>query len=105
VNAGRHKHGLSPVASIPRHLFEGVPYLLASDAVFAPAPPDWTRFDVTLTGPWFYDDPSSLDADIVAFLDAGAPPIYIGFGSMVSSEVERLTRILLDGAGERRLLL
>ena len=105
INAGRRKHGLSPVASIPRHLFEGVPYLLASDGVFAPAPPDWTRFDITLTGPWFYDDPASLDADVSAFLDAGAPPIYIGFGSMVSSDVERLTRILLDGAGDRRLLL
>jgi UDP:flavonoid glycosyltransferase YjiC (YdhE family) len=86
-------------------LFEGLPYLLACDAVFAPAPPDWPRYDVTTTGPWFYDDPLPLDPEVSAFIDAGLPPVYIGFGSMVSSDAARLTRSLLEAANGHRLLL
>ena len=107
LNAERAKLGLLPVASVPKHLFEGIPYLLASDAVLAPAPPDWSRFEVTQTGPWFYDDPAPLDPEVEAFLGAGAPPVYVGFGSMVSSDAATLTHAILDGAGAggRRLLL
>jgi len=105
INSERRKLGMPPVESIARHLFEGMPYLLACDEVLAPAPPDWSRFDVTTTGPWFYDDPSPVDPEVDAFLDAGQPPVYVGFGSMVSSDVTRLTRVLLDAADGRRLLL
>lgn len=39
----------------------------------------------TATGYWFHDpDPGeALPADVMKFLEGGAPPIYIGFGSMV----------------------
>src|SRR5262249_52477086 len=56
-------------------------------------------------GPWFYDDPLPLDAEVSAFIDAGPPPVYIGFGSMVSSDAARLTRSLLEAANGHRLLL
>lgn len=105
INAERRKLGLQPVDSVAKHLFEGVPYLLACDALFAPAPPDWSHFDVTVTGPWFYDDPMPLDPEVTAFLDAGSPPVYVGFGSMVSSDAARLTQSLLDGANGQRMLL
>jgi vancomycin aglycone glucosyltransferase len=105
VNAARAKLDLAPVKSVQRHVFEGRPVLLACDPVVAPAPPDWTALEVTATGPWFYDDPTPLDAEVEAFLDAGPPPVYVGFGSMVTDEAARITRALLDGAGRRRLLL
>src|SRR5262249_23091617 len=40
INAGRAQLGLAPVRSVPQHLFEGVPYLLACDAELSPQPPD-----------------------------------------------------------------
>jgi vancomycin aglycone glucosyltransferase len=101
LNAERAKLGLAPIRSTPKHLFEGLPYLLACDEAVAPRPPDWSRYDVTTTGPWFYDDPAPLDPEVEAFLDSGSAPVYVGFGSMVSSDAVALTRTVLDGAGAR----
>jgi UDP:flavonoid glycosyltransferase YjiC (YdhE family) len=63
--------------------------------------------DVTTTGPWFYEDDAALPADVEAFLEAGPPPVYVGFGSMVSADTDRVTRAVLEGAsrGGRRVLL
>jgi vancomycin aglycone glucosyltransferase len=107
INIERGKLGLAPIDSGTRHFFEEMPYLLASDPVVAPAAPDWSRFRVAQTGPWFYDDPQPLDPEVEAFLDAGPPPVYVGFGSMVSTDVNALTRAVLDGAGAngRRVLM
>jgi UDP:flavonoid glycosyltransferase YjiC (YdhE family) len=107
INIERAKLGLAPVASFEAHVFGGVPYMLACDALVAPAPPDWTHVDVTTTGPWYYDDPAPLDEDVGAFLDAGPPPVYVGFGSMVSEDAAAATSAIVSGAGasRRRVLL
>ena len=34
------------------------------------------------TGAWIRPDVRQLPAELVAFLGAGAPPVYVGFGSM-----------------------
>lgn len=39
-----------------------------------------------------YDPPRDLDA----FLKAGAPPVYIGFGSIVVDDPEALIKTVLD---------
>ena len=36
------------------------------------------------TDPWIFRDPSALDGRVEAFVRAGSPPIYVGFGSMVA---------------------
>lgn len=107
VNRERAKLDLPALTSVTDHLYKGMPYLLACDPVLAPLPPDWSSYDVTPTGPWFYDDPIPLDPEVEAFLDSGPPPVYVGFGSMVSSDAARLTRAILEGAGARgrRLLM
>src|SRR5205085_11637690 len=82
VSRMRIEHGMPPIADSPAtHLYQGMHYLLAGDPVIAPSPPDWTRFRVTPTGPWFYEDPSPLASVVERFLDAGSPPVYVGFGS------------------------
>ncbi len=45
-------------------------------------PADWPNSDV-ITGYWFLDEPSEWTppAELVRFLKAGPPPVYIGFGS------------------------
>ncbi len=107
INVERRRLGLAPVDSFERHILAGVPYLLACDPVVVPAPPDWAHLDITTTGPWFYDDPAPLDGEVSAFLDAGPPPVYVGFGSMVSGDAAAATRAIIAGAGAngRRVLL
>lgn len=47
-----------------------------------PVPRDWGR-DVLVSGYWFLDhDDWHPPEDLAAFLKAGEPPVYIGFGSM-----------------------
>lgn len=56
-----------------------------------PRPADW-GLDVSVTGYWFLDDPDwQMPDDLRAFLAAGGPPIYVGFGSMPGLDPERLT--------------
>lgn len=64
-----------------------LPVLHAYSPAVVPVPDDWPPH-VTATGYWFLNDALSWKPphDLAAFLEAGAPPIYIGFGSMVSAD-------------------
>ncbi len=79
LNAHRAALGLPPVEDVRRHLFTETPWL-AADPVLAPWPgaPD---LEVFQTGAWLLDQPAPLAADLEKFLDAGDPPVYLGFGS------------------------
>jgi vancomycin aglycone glucosyltransferase len=97
VNAHRAAMGLAPVDDIRRHMFTEKPWL-AADATLGP----WTdsaEWPVFQTGVWLLPDDRPLPPDVEAFLDAGEPPVYFGFGS--SRAPENLGRAALDAA--RRL--
>jgi len=70
-------------------------------------PADWPDSS-QLTGYWFFDPPAwTPPAGLADFLAAGPKPVYIGFGSMVSSSAAEFTRIVLDGvrkSGRRAVL-
>lgn len=72
-----------------------------------PKPDDWGQ-DVAVTGYWFLDRPNwRPDPVLAAFLKAGEPPVYVGFGSMPGTDPERLTETVIDGlrrAGKRGLI-
>ncbi|MCZ2525366.1 glycosyltransferase [Streptomyces sp. HB2AG] len=72
--------GLPPVDSVRDYAITGRP-LLAADPVLGPwqEPAD---LDVVQTGAWILSDERPLPADVEAFLRAGEPPVYVGFGSM-----------------------
>ncbi|MBF6437152.1 glycosyltransferase [Nocardia cyriacigeorgica] len=78
--AHRAALGLPAVDDVREHVITDRPWL-AADPGLAPWPqsPDRT---VVQTGAWFVPDHRPLPADVEAFLDAGTPPVYIGFGSM-----------------------
>jgi sterol 3beta-glucosyltransferase len=84
------------------------PTLYAYSPHVVPTPDDWP--DSTLaSGYWFLDAPSDWQppADLAAFLQAGPPPVYIGFGSMVGKDPARLGEIAvaaLQKTGQRGLL-
>jgi UDP:flavonoid glycosyltransferase YjiC (YdhE family) len=65
------------------------PILYGYSAHALPRPRDWPD-DIHVTGYWFLGPPAGWEppADLVRFLDAGPPPVYIGFGSMPSSRPE-----------------
>jgi UDP:flavonoid glycosyltransferase YjiC (YdhE family) len=74
-----------------------------------PRPPDWGE-DVHVTGYWFLETAPNWHppADLVDFLEAGPPPVYIGFGSMITRDSKKLLSVVLDAlarTGQRGLLL
>ncbi|MFF9624431.1 glycosyltransferase [Streptomyces griseosporeus] len=72
--------GLPPVDNVRDHVFGDRPWLAAD-----PTPAPWRELpyaDVVQTGPWILPDRRPLPAALEAFLDAGEPPVYVGFGSM-----------------------
>jgi len=84
-----------------------LPHLHGFSASVLPRPRDWPR-DAHVTGYWFLDDPIGNPPNgLEEFIEAGPPPVYIGFGSMVSRNRD-LTDVAieaLDRAGARGVLL
>jgi len=97
VNAHRAAMGLAPVDDMRRHMFTERPWL-AADATLGPWP-DSADAPVFQTGAWLLPDDRPLPPEVEAFLDAGEPPVYFGFGS--SQAPEDLGRAALEAA--RRL--
>jgi len=82
--------------------------LYAYSPAVLPKPADWSA-DVHVTGYWFLNGDRSrgLDPALAAFLDAGPPPFYVGFGSMPSIAAEERTRFVLSAlqqTGQRGVL-
>src|SRR5262249_36584611 len=82
MNAGRARLARPPLAR-PMAALLRRPILIASDADLGPLAPDAPPSAIQ-TGAWILNDPSPLDRRVAAFLDAGPPPVYVGFGSMVA---------------------
>ena len=80
LNARRASMGLAPVDDVRGHILGDQPWL-ATDPTLAPWP-DPADDAVFQSGAWILPDERPLSGELEAFLDAGAPPVYFGFGSM-----------------------
>ena len=73
-----------------------------------PRPPEWEE-NIHVTGYWYLDTPGfEPPPALQSFLYAGAPPVYIGFGSMPSQDPEKVTDMIIQAltmAGQRGILL
>jgi sterol 3beta-glucosyltransferase len=74
-----------------------------------PHPPDWPE-NIHITGYFFLDSQAEWQpsTELKAFLEAGDPPVYIGFGSMAGRNPEQLARLVSEAlvkSGQRGLLL
>ncbi|MEU4450481.1 glycosyltransferase [Nocardioides sp. NPDC023903] len=101
IDAHRASIGLPPVSDVTEFMFTTRP-LLAADPVLGP----WhgtSSLDVVQTGAWMLEDDRPLPADLLAFLDAGEEPVYVGFGSMrtVGEESVRVTVEAIRTHGRR----
>ncbi|MES5817538.1 glycosyltransferase [Streptomyces sp. RG80] len=104
LNAHRASLGLPPVDDFRDYVLTGRP-LLAADPVLAPwrEPAD---LDVVQTGAWILPDERPLPQELTAFLDAGEPPVYVGFGSMPmgGTDVARIAVEAVRAQGRRVLV-
>ena len=86
-----------------------VPTIYGYSSLVVPRPADWGSH-VQVTGYWVLPlDPGWQPApELAAFLAAGPPPIYMGFGSMTPRHAEHLTAVAvgaLERTGQRGVLL
>ncbi|MFH1136117.1 MAG: glycosyltransferase [Pseudomonadota bacterium] len=105
VNRRHRRLGLPVVGDFWSH-FLGEEVIVASDPEVAPVPPDAAE-KYLQTGYWHLPDSGDLSPEIRAFLDAGDPPVYAGFGSMTSGNADQVTQILTRAtrAVGRRLIV
>ena len=109
----RKDHGMKKrkVTAHPDYSIHGhtVPVLYALSPLMMPRPLAWGEH-IHMTGFWQetekteYTPPESLGA----FLKKGPPPVYVGFGSMTSGDMDDTLETVLEGirlAGVRAVLL
>ncbi len=109
----REENGMKErkVKSQPDYMVHGhtIPVLYALSPLLMPRPLSWGEH-IHMTG--FWQDQQTVDytppEDLIAFLNKGPAPIYVGFGSMVSGDMGKTLDIVLSGirqAGVRAVLL
>ena len=103
LNTHRAAIGLPPLDNVRDHVYTDHPWL-AADPVLAP----WqevANLDVEQTGAWTLPDDRLLPEELEAFLDAGTPPVYVGFGSMrAPADIARLAIDAIRGQGRRTVV-
>ncbi|KAK4499727.1 hypothetical protein PRZ48_007913 [Zasmidium cellare] len=102
--------GLNPVSKIsaPGMLSRlKIPHTYCWSPALIPKPKDWGSH-ISIAGFYFLSSPDYTPAaDLKEFLDAGPPPVYIGFGSIVLDDPDGMTRLIFEAAkmtGQRILL-
>ncbi|MEV0200700.1 glycosyltransferase [Nonomuraea sp. NPDC050691] len=105
LNTNRASIGLPPVDDVRDYVIGDQPWL-ATDPILDPWPatPD---LDVVQTGAWILPDERPLPEELVAFLEAGEPPVYVGFGSMPMRASKDVAQVAIEAirAQGRRVLL
>jgi vancomycin aglycone glucosyltransferase len=94
LNAQRASLGLGAIDDVRRYVLTVRPWL-AADPTLAPWP-DPADESVFQAGAWILADDRPLAPEIEAFLDAGEPPVYFGFGSIGAPE--NVSRLMLESA-------
>jgi sterol 3beta-glucosyltransferase len=79
------------------------PILYGFSPSVIPPPPDWDE-DIHVTGYWFLDPAEGWTPPpaLIEFLQAGPPPVYVGFGSMSSRKPEETADLVLQALAQTR---
>jgi len=103
LNDNRERFNLSPLSDVRSYILGEDPWL-AADPVLAPLPAT-PGLRVTQTGAWILADQTPLEPELEAFLAAGEPPVYVGFGSMPADKQAGCVVIEAVRAAGRRVVL
>ncbi|KXJ87567.1 glycosyltransferase family 28 domain-containing protein [Microdochium bolleyi] len=75
-----------------------IPHTYCWSPALVAKPGDWGA-EIDVCGFFMRDEPEySPPADLARFLSAGPPPLYVGFGSIVLEDPERLHSVILEAA-------
>jgi sterol 3beta-glucosyltransferase len=90
------------------HIYAETPVLAGFSEHVVPRPPDWGE-NVHMTGYWFPEEDSDWQPpdELSEFIQAGPPPIFVGFGSMPIRESQKVTQTIVDAlqrSGQRGIL-
>lgn len=110
VNAFRRRLGLRDYPSDSFYkILNSTTLIGAYSPKIIHTPPDWPE-SAHISGYWLPD--ADLEwrppPELAAFLEAGEPPVYVGFGSMAGRHPEQLANTVLEAlkiSGQRGLLL
>lgn len=104
LNRYRRQIGLRPAPDEQRYAFSA--NILDMDETLVVKPSD-LRVLCHQTGYWYLKDDRELPAHLRRFIDAGDPPVYIGFGSIPETEDNAIQRMLDELAHRlgRRLII
>ncbi|CAE6468716.1 unnamed protein product [Rhizoctonia solani] len=82
----------------------GVPWTYCMSPALVPKPTDWVNH-IDVVGFYFLDLATKYtpSEDLVAFLDAGEPPVYIGFGSIVVQDPVAMTKTVLSAIAQANI--
>lgn len=85
-----------------------IPYTYCWSPALIPKPKDWGHY-IDISGFYFLNLSTNYqpDPDLAAFLAAGPPPVYIGFGSIVVEDPNAMTELIFEAVrktGQRALV-
>ncbi|KAL9001582.1 MAG: hypothetical protein Q9188_005448 [Gyalolechia gomerana] len=85
-----------------------IPYTYCWSPALIPKPKDWGSH-ISVAGFYFLSLASQFtpDPDLATFLQAGPPPVYIGFGSIVVDDPNAMTSLIFEAvkkSGQRALV-
>nr|POE80091.1 sterol 3-beta-glucosyltransferase ugt80a2 [Quercus suber] len=85
-----------------------IPHTYCWSPALIPKPKDWAQH-INISGFYFLNLATNYTPapELQAFLDAGPPPVYIGFGSIVLDDPDAMTSLIFEAAqktGQRVLL-
>lgn len=103
INAWREKLGLESVPMTEGPMLAQtleIPHTYCWSPALVPKPKDWASH-IDVSGFFFRETPDyKPPKELSDFLEAGPPPIYIGFGSIVVEEVARFSSAIVDATTE-----
>ncbi len=106
----RQNPGLPRLSGWPfsKPLAERPPLLFGFSRHVLPPPPEW-QGRAHVCGYWFLDEEAGWQPDpaLELFIQSGPPPVYIGFGSVVTQSADRLAQIAIEAlriSGQRGVL-
>lgn len=106
INRHRQLLDLKMIRGVWRHIM-GPHVIVASDSAISKIPPDANEIACTQTGYMHLNQPDKQLPELDAFLAAGPPPVYAGFGSMPARDQIRNVALFVEAArlaGQRAVI-